>query len=74
MLDQLGEVFQTREGADVTYSVDGELFPAHKIVLAMRSRVFKAQLYGEMKESGAEPIVVGGGMTADTFRALLCYI
>jgi speckle-type POZ protein len=46
MLDQLGEVLETREGADVTFSVDGELIPAHKIVLAMRSRIFKVQLYG----------------------------
>ncbi|XP_002444068.2 BTB/POZ and MATH domain-containing protein 2 [Sorghum bicolor] len=76
MLDQFGEIFETREGADVTFSVDGELFPAHKIVLAMRSRVFKAQLYGEMKESvagAAQPIEISA-MTADTFRALLRYI
>ncbi|CAD6247072.1 unnamed protein product [Miscanthus lutarioriparius] len=73
MLDQLGEVLETREGADVTFSVDGELIPAHKIVLAMRSRVFKAQLYGEMKESGEQPIEISA-MTADTFRALLRYI
>jgi speckle-type POZ protein len=46
MLDQLGEVLETRKGADVTFSVDGELILAHKIVLAMRSLVFKVQLYG----------------------------
>jgi speckle-type POZ protein len=46
MLDQLGEVVETREGTHVTFSFDGELILAHKIVLAMPSRVFKVQLYG----------------------------
>ncbi|CAO2209714.1 unnamed protein product [Urochloa humidicola] len=75
MLDQLGEALETGEGADVTFSVEGELFPAHRVVLAARSPVFRAELYGEMRENGAaaQAIVIDEMRTA-TFRALLRYI
>ncbi|CAL5011300.1 unnamed protein product [Urochloa decumbens] len=76
MLGRLGKVLEMGEGADVTFSVEGELFPAHKVILAMRSPVFKAELYGEMRENanGAAQAIVIGDMRADTFRALLRYI
>ncbi|KAF8655424.1 hypothetical protein HU200_061170 [Digitaria exilis] len=74
MLGQLGDILETAENADVTFSVDSELFPAHKIILAARSRVFKAELYGEMKENGAAQAIVVDDMRPDTFRALLRYI
>ncbi|CAO2201075.1 unnamed protein product [Urochloa humidicola] len=74
MLEQLGEVLETGKGADVTFSVEGDLFPAHKVILAMRSPVFKAELYGEMKENGAAQVIVIDDMGAATFRALLRYI
>ncbi|CAO2187546.1 unnamed protein product [Urochloa humidicola] len=73
MLGHLGKVLETGEGTDVTFSVEGELFPAHKVVLAMRSPVFKAELYGEMKENGAAQPIVIDDMQAGTFRALLRY-
>ncbi|OQU91595.1 hypothetical protein SORBI_3001G211700 [Sorghum bicolor] len=39
------------EGADVTFQVAGEAFRAHRCILAARSPVFKAELFGAMKES-----------------------
>ncbi|RLN04028.1 hypothetical protein C2845_PM13G07030 [Panicum miliaceum] len=74
MLGQLGEVLERGEGSDITFLVDGELFPAHRIILAMRSSVFRAELYGEMKENGAAATVAIGDMRPDAFRALLRYI
>ncbi|GJN09648.1 hypothetical protein PR202_ga27673 [Eleusine coracana subsp. coracana] len=71
--DNLARVYQTKEGADVIYSVKGELFPAHKIILAMGSPVFKAELYGNMMESTAKVIQVKD-MEPDVFEALLNYI
>nr|CAB3482453.1 unnamed protein product [Digitaria exilis] len=53
LLEQLGKLLLAEEGSDVAFSVGGENFPAHKIVLATRSHVFEAQLYGQMKESMA---------------------
>ncbi|CAL4997657.1 unnamed protein product [Urochloa decumbens] len=55
MLGRLGKILEIGEGADVTFSVEGELFPAHKVILAMRSPVFKAELYGEMRENANGP-------------------
>ncbi|KAB8112811.1 hypothetical protein EE612_051545, partial [Oryza sativa] len=37
-------------GADVTFQVGGETVAAHRAVLAARSRVFRAELFGPMKE------------------------
>ncbi|KAL6659214.1 hypothetical protein ACP70R_003254 [Stipagrostis hirtigluma subsp. patula] len=73
MMEQLGKMYATKDGADVTYCVMGELFHAHKAILAMRSPVFKAELYGGMMESIAELIEVQD-MRPDVFEALLQYI
>jgi speckle-type POZ protein len=48
----LGRLLESRELADVTFDVRGERFAAHRMVLAMRSPVFKAELFGPMSESG----------------------
>ncbi|GJN36642.1 hypothetical protein PR202_gb25522 [Eleusine coracana subsp. coracana] len=71
--DNLARVYQTKDGAVVTYSIQGELFPAHKIILAMGSPVFKAELYGNMMESTAKVIEVKD-MEPDVFEALMNYI
>ncbi|KAJ1267889.1 hypothetical protein BS78_07G093600 [Paspalum vaginatum] len=46
----LGRLLESEEGADVAFKVQGEVFRAHKVVLAMRSPVFKAQLFGPMSD------------------------
>jgi speckle-type POZ protein len=48
----LGRLLESGELADVTFDVRGERFAAHRMVLAMRSPVFKAELFGPMSESG----------------------
>jgi speckle-type POZ protein len=69
----LGKLLEAKEGADVTFSVRGETFAARKIVLAMRSPVFKAELYGPMRETAAELIQIED-MQPHVFRALLHFI
>jgi speckle-type POZ protein len=49
----LGNLFRTKDGADVTFQVAGETIRAHRFLLAARSLVFKAELSGGMKESTA---------------------
>ncbi|KAL6659283.1 hypothetical protein ACP70R_003323 [Stipagrostis hirtigluma subsp. patula] len=71
--DHFGKLLLDEEGADVTFSVGGENFRAHKIVLATRSPVFKAQLYGPMKERRARRVTVED-MQPDVFKALLHFI
>lgn len=62
-------------GADVRFRVGGETFPAHRCVLAARSPVLKAQLFGRgaMGEASPDAHVVDG-VRADVFRQLLHFI
>ncbi|KAL6659092.1 hypothetical protein ACP70R_003132 [Stipagrostis hirtigluma subsp. patula] len=71
--DNLGKLLQGKKGADVTFKVKDELFSAHKIVLAMRSPVFDAELYGPLGDSTRKCITVDD-MQPDVFRALLQFI
>ncbi|GBG77537.1 hypothetical protein CBR_g23982 [Chara braunii] len=66
-----GALLESGEAADVTFDVDGELIHAHKLVLAARSPVFKAQLYGPLRETGKLRIV---DVQPPVFRALLHFI
>ncbi|KAL6843200.1 hypothetical protein ACP4OV_026913 [Aristida adscensionis] len=69
----LGKLLEAEKGADVTLSIGGETFAAHKIVLAMRSPVFKAELYGPMSETGMQLIPIND-MQPAVFKALLHFI
>ncbi|KQJ89147.1 hypothetical protein BRADI_4g23767v3 [Brachypodium distachyon] len=61
------------EAADVTFLVGGQKFTAHRIVLAARSSVFKAELFGAMKENSGDTIEIND-MEADVFKSLLHFI
>ncbi|KAL6659265.1 hypothetical protein ACP70R_003305 [Stipagrostis hirtigluma subsp. patula] len=71
--ENFGKLLSDGEAADVTFSVGGEIFPAHKLVLATRSPVFKAELYGQMMERTAQCITVED-MLPTAFKALLHFI
>jgi speckle-type POZ protein len=71
--DNLANLLKTGDEADVTFEVKGEAFPAHKIVLAMRSLVFRAELYGPMREKTSRKITVED-MQPAVFKALLHFI
>jgi len=72
---QLADLLESRKGADVTFSVAGETLAAHRLVLAMLSPVFKAELCGPMREvgMGTRPIVIED-MQPDVFRAMLYFV
>uniref|UniRef100_A0A0E0ASE3 BTB domain-containing protein n=1 Tax=Oryza glumipatula TaxID=40148 RepID=A0A0E0ASE3_9ORYZ len=70
ILENFGELLEKGEGADVTFVVGGEKIAAHKIP---RSSVFKAELYGQMKEKRARRVTVED-MQPDVFRGLLHFI
>ncbi|KAL6659235.1 hypothetical protein ACP70R_003275 [Stipagrostis hirtigluma subsp. patula] len=73
LLDNIGNLLETGEGADVTFVVQGEAFPAHKIVLAMQSPVFKAELYGPMSDEKTKTITIED-MHPAVFKALLYFV
>uniref|UniRef100_A0A0E0M7Y3 BTB domain-containing protein n=1 Tax=Oryza punctata TaxID=4537 RepID=A0A0E0M7Y3_ORYPU len=59
---------------DVEFLVGGETFTAHRLVLAARSPVFMAELFGPMKEGTTANIIQIFDMEARVFKALLNFI
>ncbi|XP_048534323.1 BTB/POZ and MATH domain-containing protein 2-like [Triticum urartu] len=72
---QFNSLLQNKVGADVTFEVSGETFVAHRCVLAARSTVFMAQLFGPMKEGTTRSAIIQiKDMEAKVFKALLSFI
>ncbi|CAN6200834.1 unnamed protein product [Urochloa humidicola] len=69
----LGELWRSQRGTDVTFLVSGERIAAHKCVLAARSPVFMAELFGDMRETASESVVIED-METEVFRALVRFI
>ncbi|XP_037467320.1 BTB/POZ and MATH domain-containing protein 1-like [Triticum dicoccoides] len=69
----LGELLRSKDGADVTFQVKGESFFAHRSLLAARSSVFRAELFGTMKEKVGGPIEISD-MESEVFKLLLHFI
>ncbi|KAL6615039.1 hypothetical protein ACP70R_037309 [Stipagrostis hirtigluma subsp. patula] len=75
----LGDLLEAKSGADVTFQVAGETFSAHRCVLAARSPVFKAELFGGAATEGATAatglcIRIIDDIEAQVFRILLHFI
>jgi len=70
----LGDLLLTEKGADVVFDVGGATFAAHRCVLATRSPVFSAELFGTMKESDTAGVVRVDEMEACVFKALLYFV
>lgn len=71
--EHFGQLLERVESTDVKFDVNGDVFTAHKLVLAARSPVFMAQFYGPMKDRDKESIKVDE-MEAPVFKALLHFI
>ena len=72
--DHLGRLLDRTDGSDdVTFSVGGETFRAHRAVLAARSPVFKAQLFGSMADA-TMPCITLHDIKPATFQILLRFI
>ncbi|CAM8931478.1 unnamed protein product [Rhodiola kirilowii] len=68
-----GRLLESGKRTDVKFEVDGETFAAHKLVLAARSPVFRAQLFGPMRDQSLDCIHVDD-MEAAVFKAMVHYI
>lgn len=71
--DHLGRLLDRADGSDVSFSVAGETFRAHRAVLAARSPVFRAELFGSMAET-AMPRITLRDIEPSTFRVLLRFM
>ncbi|RCV31920.1 hypothetical protein SETIT_6G216900v2 [Setaria italica] len=69
----LGHLLDCPETSDVSFVVNGEAFPSHRAVLAARSPVFKAQLFGSMKEAAMSSITLHDIAPA-TFKVMLRFM
>ncbi|XP_065205353.1 speckle-type POZ protein-like isoform X2 [Planococcus citri] len=71
--ENFGQLLEHRELADVTLSVDGQEFPAHKVILSARCPVFAAMFKHDMKENGQNRIDIED-MNAETVVEFLKYV
>lgn len=69
----LGRLLDLKSHADVKFDVRGVQFAAHRVVLAMRSAVFAAELFGPMRNNAGGAIKVGD-MQPAVFKVLLGFI
>ncbi|KAG4927640.1 hypothetical protein JHK85_054126 [Glycine max] len=67
-----GMLLENEEGSDVTFSVGGERFHAHKLVLAARSTAFETEFFNGMEEDDHDIVVTD--MEPKVFKALLHFI
>ncbi|CAL4991237.1 unnamed protein product [Urochloa decumbens] len=74
----LGDLLASQEaGRDVTFEVGGEQFTAHRCVLAARSTVFMAELFGgpgKLQNTAITSHIRVDGMEPKVFKALLHFI
>ncbi|CAL4916806.1 unnamed protein product [Urochloa decumbens] len=70
----LSWLLKSEEGTDVTFQVGSETLSAHRCVLAARSTVFRAELFGQMKEDSTNSVIRIDDMEANVFRLLLTFI
>nr|VDD47211.1 unnamed protein product [Brassica oleracea] len=70
---QFGKLLESGKGADVTFHVDGERFLAHRVVLAARSPVFRAQLFGPLRNKNIKRINIED-IEAPIFKMFLHFI
>ncbi|CAL5003179.1 unnamed protein product [Urochloa decumbens] len=71
--DNLGKLLESEESADVTFKVKGEVILDHRVMLALRSPVFKAELYGPLSGKKRQIINVED-VEPSVFKALLHFI
>ncbi|KAJ4770477.1 BTB/POZ and MATH domain-containing protein 2 [Rhynchospora pubera] len=73
LCDHIKTFWRRGERFDVTFQVEGERISAHRFLLAARSPVFEAELYGSMIEAKSSCIMIKE-MKAEVFKALLHFI
>ncbi|KAM0829866.1 hypothetical protein ACQ4PT_066599 [Festuca glaucescens] len=71
--DHFGSLLGCSDGLDVSFSVGGKMFRAHRAVLAARSPVFKSELFGTMLEA-TTPCITLDDIDPATFKAMLRFM
>lgn len=71
--NHIGCLLDQTYGTDVSFTVDGKTFLANRAILAARSPVFRAELFGSMAEATVSSITVHDIMPS-TFNCMLRFI
>lgn len=66
-----GMLLENMEGSDVVFNVAGEIFHAHRLVLAARSSVFRSDFFAQ---EGDDHEIVIADMDPKVFKAMLHFI
>ncbi|XP_059666310.1 BTB/POZ and MATH domain-containing protein 3 isoform X1 [Cornus florida] len=74
MGQRLKDFLESEVGYDVVFQVGDETFKAHKLILAARSPVFKAQFYGLVGDPTNMDKVVLEDLEPSIFKAMLLFI
>lgn len=70
--EQLSQLLLNNDYSDVTFIVEDQKLPAHRVILAARSEYFRALLYGGLSESRQSEIHLK--IPLEAFKILLKYI
>jgi speckle-type POZ protein len=73
LASHLGHLLDSALGTDVSFVVGGEVFPAHRAVLAARSPVFSAELFGPMADA-TMPSITLHDIEPAAFRVMLQFM
>ncbi|GLT75457.1 hypothetical protein SLA2020_471800 [Shorea laevis] len=68
------EVLESEVGCDIVFQVGDETFKAHKLILAARSPVFRAQFFGLVGDPPNLDTVVVKDIEPSIFKAMLLFI
>ena len=70
----MGTLLDSMDGMDVSFVIGGETFHAHRFVLAARSPVFKAELFGSMVEATTMTPITLHEIAPATFKLMLQFM
>ncbi|XP_076906911.1 BTB/POZ and MATH domain-containing protein 3-like [Bidens hawaiensis] len=73
MGESLKSLLETETGCDIVFRVGDETFKAHKLILAARSPVFKAQFFGLVGNPNMDEVVLED-IEPSIFKAMLYFI
>ena len=74
MANNFKNLFLCNEFSDVEFEVNGEIFKAHRNILAVRSNHFRAMLCDNLKDNRLSKPIFIENVTSDAFKALLNYL
>ncbi|KAF3563179.1 hypothetical protein DY000_02013969 [Brassica cretica] len=69
----LKDLLDSELGCDIAFRVGEETYKAHKLILAARSPVFRAQFYGPVGNNSVDRVVIED-MDPSIFQAMLSFI